>query len=192
MPEFGENSLNNLKSCHVDIVRVCSEVVRSFDCSVLCGYRGASVQMLGFRTGKSKLVYPLSKHNPNYDKEGLRRLAHILKCGSSLKAITEAIKHVDDDILCAIDESADITYKSYAVDIVPYPVDWRYKSELYGATIDRNLSDIDEIFLNVGRWHEFAGRMLGVADSMGIKLQWGGHWKSFKDLPHFQLLGKGD
>lgn len=32
-----------------------------------------------------------------------------------------------------------------------------------------------------------AKHILTVADSMKVKLTWGGNWKSFKDMPHFQL-----
>ena len=45
---------------------------------------------------------------------------------------------------------------SRAVDVVPYPVDWD----------DRE------------RFHLFAGFVIGIAQSMGIKLRWGGDWLS--------------
>ena len=32
-----------------------------------------------------------------------------------------------------------------------------------------------------------AGHILGIAKSMGYNLEWGGFFKSFKDLPHLQL-----
>ena len=62
---------------------------------------------------------------------------------------------------------------SRAVDVVPYPVDWN----------DRE------------RFHLFAGFVLGIAQSMGIKLRWGGDWNmnfevddnKFDDFPHFEL-----
>ena len=64
---------------------------------------------------------------------------------------------------------------SLAVDVVPYPVDWE----------------------DVKRFNLFAGYVLGVAESMGIRLRWGGDWdgdmettdQSFHDLPHFELMG---
>ena len=63
---------------------------------------------------------------------------------------------------------------SRAVDVVPYPVDWK----------DRE------------RFHLFAGFVLGIARSMNIKLRWGGDWNmnfevddnKFDDFPHFELL----
>lgn len=62
---------------------------------------------------------------------------------------------------------------SEAIDVVPYPVDWE----------DRE------------RFTYFAGFVLGIAISMGIKLRWGGDWdrdtevddNKFDDLPHFEL-----
>jgi hypothetical protein len=33
-----------------------------------------------------------------------------------------------------------------------------------------------------------AAAMLQAASELGYKLEWGGHWKSFKDMPHFQLV----
>ena len=63
---------------------------------------------------------------------------------------------------------------SRAVDVVPYPVDWK----------DRE------------RFHLFAGFVIGVAHRMGITLRWGGDWNmnfkvsdnNFDDFPHFELV----
>ena len=62
---------------------------------------------------------------------------------------------------------------SRAADVVPYPVDWD----------DRE------------RFHLFAGFVIGIAKSMGIKLRWGGDWNmnwevddnKFDDFPHFEI-----
>lgn len=63
---------------------------------------------------------------------------------------------------------------SRAVDVVPYPIDWD----------------------NRDRFHFFAGFVLGVARSMGIKLRsgldWDMDWETsdnrFDDAPHFELV----
>ena len=39
MPKFGTASLRRLSECDDRIQLVLNEVVRVFDCSVLCGYR---------------------------------------------------------------------------------------------------------------------------------------------------------
>lgn len=62
---------------------------------------------------------------------------------------------------------------SMAVDIAPYPIDWKNKKSFY--------------FL--------AGMMISTANYMGIELRWGGDWdgdfkfndQSFNDLPHFEI-----
>ena len=63
---------------------------------------------------------------------------------------------------------------SLAVDVVPYPIDWK----------DRE------------RFTYFAGYVIGIASQMKIKIRWGGDWNrdtevndnSFDDLPHFELI----
>ena len=63
---------------------------------------------------------------------------------------------------------------SKAVDVAPYPIDWN----------DRE------------RFTLFAGFVLGTAETMGVKLRWGGDWNrnwetadnSFDDLVHFELV----
>ena len=63
------------------------------------------------------------------------------------------------------------------MDAVPFPIDWN-----------------DKI-----RFYHFAGYVLGVAKTLGIKIRWGGDWNSnlnfkdekFMDLPHFELV-EGD
>jgi len=45
MPAFGERSRNNLKTCHEDLQKLFNEVIKHFDCSVICGHRGQEEQM---------------------------------------------------------------------------------------------------------------------------------------------------
>ena len=33
-----------------------------------------------------------------------------------------------------------------------------------------------------------AAAMLEAASQLGVKLSWGGHWKNFKDMPHFEVM----
>lgn len=193
MPKFGKTSSKNLATCYKDIQCVCNQVIKTFDFSVLCGSRGASIQMFGYRKGRSKLVYPLSNHNPLYNKiEDWGILAKILGCECTKTAVCDAMVNATQEQLDEIDKNPP-SNKSRAVDIIPYPVDWRYREEAW-KTSRLNLSKpaeqytrFQENIKNIGRWHEFAGRMLATAESMGIKLSWGGHWETFLDLPHFEL-----
>jgi len=54
---------------------------------------------------------------------------------------------------------------SLAIDLVPYPTGYNIEDEFY----------------KMATW------IFKSANHYGIKISWGGHWKSFKDLPHFQL-----
>lgn len=65
------------------------------------------------------------------------------------------------------------TKPAIAMDLVPYPVDWK----------------------DMLRFHLLAGVIKGVAASLNIKIRWGGDWnmnnrsddERFKDFPHFEL-----
>lgn len=54
---------------------------------------------------------------------------------------------------------------SRAIDIVPYPVDWN----------------------DSGRFYMLATYMFAAAAELEIKINWGGHWTSFQDFPHWEL-----
>ena len=77
--------------------------------------------------------------------------------------------------------------KGWAVDVVPYPIDWSAQGQ--------------------ERMRHFAGFVFGVAAGLGMidRLRWGGDWdgdamtrgdglrdQSFMDLPHFELTGVED
>jgi peptidoglycan L-alanyl-D-glutamate endopeptidase CwlK len=60
MPHFSERSLSHLGTCHPDLIRLFEEVIISFDCTVLEGYRSPERQDELMRTGKSRTMK--SKH----------------------------------------------------------------------------------------------------------------------------------
>ena len=127
-------------------------------------------------------------------KFGSRSKANLNSCHSDLqKVFNEVIKKVDCSVLCghrgeedqnkAFDEGrSKVKYPngrhnadpSYAVDVTPYPVDWK----------DRERQTL------------FAGFVLGIAQSMEINIRWGGDWNKnwevddnqFDDFPHFELM----
>ena len=55
----------------------------------------------------------------------------------------------------------------HAVDIAPYPLSWDWEY-----------------------FYPIADAMKDAAQELGIDLEWGGDWKSFKDGPHWQLSWK--
>ena len=63
--KFGENSIKKLKTCHVALQLLMSEAIKTspIDFTIVCGNRGKEEQNEAFRTGKSKLQWPMGKHN---------------------------------------------------------------------------------------------------------------------------------
>ena len=63
MPKFGSKSKERLNTCHPDLIAVFSEVIKYYDCTVTCGYRGEEEQNKAFDEGRSKAKFPKGKHN---------------------------------------------------------------------------------------------------------------------------------
>ena len=121
MPSFGKRSRERLATAHPILQELFFEVVKGFDCTILCGHRTKMEQDALFYHDppRTKAKFPKSKHN---------------------------------------------VLPSNAVDVMPYPIDWK---------------DMD-------RLHEFAKHVKSVADDMDIPIEWGGDWESFFDGPHWQ------
>ncbi len=124
---------------------------------------------------------------------GTRSKQRLATCDERLqKVFNEVIKYVDCSVLEGHrgQERQDKLYEegktklkfpngrhnmapSNAVDVTPYPVDWD----------DRERQTL------------FAGFVLGIARSMGVRLRWGGDWdmdfqvldNRFDDFPHFEI-----
>lgn len=63
MPKFSNKSLAKLEQCHEDLQTLFNEVIKEWDCTIICGYRNEKEQNRAFKAGHSKLQYPKSKHN---------------------------------------------------------------------------------------------------------------------------------
>lgn len=135
MPAFGIRSLTNLGQAHKDLQVIFKEVIKQFDCTVICGHRSKEAQNKAYSDGFSKVQYPNSKHN---------------------------------------------SIPSMAVDVVPYPIDWK----------------------DTNRMYLFNGFVLATAIRLKEEgkithdLRLGSDWDSdtqvndhrFIDLPHFELM----
>ena len=63
MYKFSEASQKNLDTCDHHLKILFEQVITRRDCAVVCGHRGEVDQNAAFNSGKSKLKFPLSKHN---------------------------------------------------------------------------------------------------------------------------------
>ena len=63
MAKFGKISREKLDTCHLALQRLFKEVVKEYDCTVLCGFRGEVEQNEAFRSGASQRRWPTGEHN---------------------------------------------------------------------------------------------------------------------------------
>lgn len=63
MPKFSEISKCRLESCDHKLQDLFNEVVKTWDCTIVCGHRGKSKQDRAYNLRKSKKKYPNSEHN---------------------------------------------------------------------------------------------------------------------------------
>ena len=89
MPRFSDTSQERLGSCHPDLQRLFSEVVRGFDCSIICGHRSKADQAAAFEQGLSQVSFPNSKHNITPSRGFIYSRA---MCSASLTSSTSAAR----------------------------------------------------------------------------------------------------
>lgn len=65
MPKFSQNSLNELSTCHNDLIKLCNEVIKYIDFTVLEGFRNERDQEIAYAKGNTKLHWPFGNHNKN-------------------------------------------------------------------------------------------------------------------------------
>ncbi len=63
MPKFGSKSLHELASVHHKLQALFIRVVKTYDCTVICGHRPKDEQDKAYASGRSKVKFPHSKHN---------------------------------------------------------------------------------------------------------------------------------
>ena len=63
MPRFGKSSRERLTTCDDKLQDVFNEVIKYVDCSILEGHRDERKQDKYFEEGKSKVRYPMGRHN---------------------------------------------------------------------------------------------------------------------------------
>lgn len=63
MPKFGRTSLYNLSTCHPELQLLFNEVIKTFDCKILCGHRDEAAQNDAYLNKKSNAKWGQSKHN---------------------------------------------------------------------------------------------------------------------------------
>ena len=63
MYKFSKQSELKLQKLHKDLQKICTNLIKIYDFTILETYRNKESQDKAFRDGKSKLQFPNSKHN---------------------------------------------------------------------------------------------------------------------------------
>ena len=63
MPRYSRLSQERLDTGHTAIRQVFNEVIKVFDCTILCGFRAEEEQDTAFVSGDSRCEWPNSSHN---------------------------------------------------------------------------------------------------------------------------------
>lgn len=63
MPEYSKKSQKKLDTCHPDLQTLFTEVIKYVDCTILDGNRNKTRQNFLYNMGRSRVMYPDSKHN---------------------------------------------------------------------------------------------------------------------------------
>jgi peptidoglycan L-alanyl-D-glutamate endopeptidase CwlK len=63
MFRFSKISRERLRTCHEDLIILCNEIIKHYDCTVVCGHRSKKEQDEAYNKGYSQLKWPNSKHN---------------------------------------------------------------------------------------------------------------------------------
>jgi len=63
MAKFSNVSKKRLVECQIDLQVIFNEVIKHFDCTIICGHRNSKAQFKAYNEGFSKLQYPDSCHN---------------------------------------------------------------------------------------------------------------------------------
>lgn len=152
MPTFGARSQRELATLDPRLATVLRAVIRFADFTILKGRRGRAEQNEAVATGASQLEWPKSSHNCAIPDDGIPR--------SEWREDPQGL--------------------SRAVDIAPWPIDW--KDERQFAYI--------------------AGRIIQEGIGQGVRIRFGGDWdedgqgnwrdpdNSFNDMPHFELVSE--
>lgn len=109
------------------------------------------------------------------------------------------LEGVHEDMVDVVKEAILISSVDFAVLEGLRSVDRQRQLVAKGASTTMNSRHITGHAVDLGAWvdgelrwdwplyHKIADAMFEAAKTKGITIEWGGHWKSFPDGPHFQL-----
>ena len=123
-------------------------------------------------------------------KFGAASQAHLITCVWPLQQLMEHVVLVRDiSIVCGIrsEEDQDMAFAEGA-SLLSFP---NSKHNVIGAGVLSKAVDIvpwPEQYTDPEVMVHVAGIVLGIASQLVIPVHWGGNWKKFKDIWHFEIV----
>ena len=147
MYSFSKKSKENLLTADKQLQILFNEVIKYIDCTVLYGNRSKKEQFSLYKQGRELI-------NGKWVKT--KKVPTVTNC--------DGIKKLSNHNYLP----------SRAVDVVPYPINWK----------------------DIEKFYYFAGIVKGIAFVKGINIRWGGDWdndndlhdQNFYDLAHFEIV----
>lgn len=111
----------------------------------------------------------------------------------------QRLKGVHPDLVKVVKRAIEISEVDFTVLEGLRSVDRQRKLVDKGASTTMNSRHLTGHAVDLGAWvggtvrwdwplyHKIGAAMKQAADELGVKIVWGGDWKSFPDGPHFQL-----
>jgi len=152
MATFGATSAQRLLTCHKDLQSLFNSVIEDYDCQILYGYRSPAEQLEAYKKGREFV-------------NGKWVIKNKFEIVTYCDGINKKSNHNESP--------------SLAVDVMPYPVDWKDKySVAYfaGKVMERY-------------------RALKAEGKITSEIRWGGDWNGNNrtlderliDFPHFEV-----
>ncbi len=112
---------------------------------------------------------------------------------------TDNLKGVHADLAAVVRRAAELTTVDFIVTEGVRNIEKQKRLVAAGASKTMNSRhltghavDLAAVVNGEARWdwplyHKLAATMKSAAEELGVTIEWGGNWRSFKDGPHFQL-----
>ena len=147
--KYSNKSKANLETAHPDLQHLFNDVIKYIDCKILYGHRSPEEQFKLYLIGRELVGHTWVKSH----------IGNVVTNCDGYKVLSNHNRS-----------------PSLAVDVAPYPIDWK----------------------DIPRFIHFGGVVQGIAWDMGINIIWGGDWDSdhdhkdqtFMDYPHYELSDK--
>ncbi len=119
---------------------------------------------------------------PSFGRTSRQRLD---TCDERLQAICHrAIEYYDFSVICG---HRGKVAQNHAYDNGFSALRWPQSQHNQNPSLAVDLAPWPTLYTDTREFNRLATWILAAALEEGVRLTWGGHWRSFKDFPHFEI-----